>query len=157
MGGLSSIATEIYFAHYFGIPLGFALVFLGALGIDTVERGYAGSRRSLAIAVLTILGVASVWLVMRQFGMFASPNKSYRVRDWLFLCALALTAAIVLLATSVMRRPNWLAISGLLMLVTVEGFFNNVYPSPRAFDIFKNPPHTCMCSRKPPHRAGRVF
>jgi hypothetical protein len=138
--GYLPLLREIHFAHYFGIPLGFALAFLGALGVDTVERGYAGSRRSLAIAMLTILGVASVWFVMRQFGMFASPNKWYWVRDWLFLCALALTAAIVLLATAVMRRPNWLAISGLLMLVTVEGFFNNVYPSPRAFDIFKNPP-----------------
>ena len=135
------LLREIHFAHYFGISLGFALVFLAALGIDALERGFAGRRRTLAVVMLTILSVMSLRSVLSQFGVLALPHDWHWTRDWLFLNALAWIVSIVLLTGAFRRHLTWFAVSGMLLLVTVEGFFNNVYPSPRAFDIFAHPPH----------------
>jgi hypothetical protein len=76
-----------------------------------------------------------------QFGVLALPHDWHWTRDWMFLIALAWMVSIVLLTGAIRRHLKWFAVSGMSLLVTVEGFFNNVYPSPRAFDIFAHPPH----------------
>jgi hypothetical protein len=138
--GRLPLLREIHFAFYFGIPLGFALAYLSALGVDSLIRGSAGVPRALGSAFLTLAVTASLWLVMTRYAVLASPTDWYWVRDWMVLNTLAWLATIVVLTAAFVRTLQYPAVLGLLVLVTAEGLFNNSYPSPRRFDIFKQPP-----------------
>ena len=138
--GRLPLLREVHFAHYFGIPLGFALAYLSALGVDSLVRGSTGAPRALGAAFLTVLVTASLWLPMRQYSVLTSPNDWYWVRDWMFLNTIAWLATIGLLTAAFVRSLQYPAVLALLALVTAEGIFNNSYPSPRAFDIFRQPP-----------------
>jgi Bacterial membrane protein YfhO len=138
-GGLP-LVREIHFAVYFGIPLGFALAYLSALGVDSLIRGSAGASRAIGAALVTVLVTASLRLVLTRDAVLASPHDWYWIRDWMVLNTLAVLATIIVVTGTRVRKLRYPAVLALLALVTAEGLFNNSYPSPRRFDIFKQPP-----------------
>jgi hypothetical protein len=134
------LLNQIHFAHYFGLPLGFLLAFLGALGVESLLRGLTTTRQALVTVVLAVLVTESLWWVARDFDVLKSPSDSYWIRDWMFLNAIASACTIVILMGTFAPNLRKTAVAALLILVAVEGTFNGSYPSPDAWDMFDHPP-----------------
>lgn len=132
------LLNHIHFAHYFGLPLGFLVVFLAALGFDRLQHGLVGTARALLAIGLILAFIESLWWVAGSEGAFRMTGTPYWVRDWKALATCGALAGIaVVVATRAHLRP---AALGLLAAVLVaEGYYNGNYPSPRVWDIFDHP------------------
>jgi hypothetical protein len=138
--GYLPILRQIHFAHYFGLPLGFLLTFLSALGMDSLLRGRTTAARALCATALAIVAIESLWWVARSFHVLQSPVDSYWIRDLAFLTTLTWLTTMVLLTGTFVPRLRKVAVALLLTAMTAEGMFNDSYQSPTAWDIFKHPP-----------------
>jgi len=133
------LLKQIHFAHYFGLPLGFLIAFLSALGMDSLLRGHATVVRALCTAAIGILATGSLWWIGQSYHVLESPTDSYWIRDLAFLMTLTWASTIVLTAGVCVPRLRYAAAALLIAAVAGEGYFNDAYPSPRAWDIFAKP------------------
>ena len=131
---------QIHFAYYFGVPLGFILAFLGAFGVESVVRGTTRAWRLAVVAALSVLAVESLrWLAGPALHRLAANDW---LRDWQVLGTIAVLSAAAVSMTVVGRHRRTLAHAAaccLLALAAAEGIYNNTYPSPAAWDIFRHP------------------
>jgi hypothetical protein len=137
--GYLPLLKQIHFAHYFGLPLGFLLAFLSAIGMDNLLRGVATTARALSAVAIAILTTESLWLVARGFHVLRSPSGGYWIRDLVFLTTLTWVSTIVLLTGIFVPRLRRAAVALLVCAMAVEGVFNDSYPTPRAWDMFEHP------------------
>jgi hypothetical protein len=145
------VLDQIHYAHYFGIALSFLLAFLAALGIDGLLRGAIGLRRALLVAAVTLGAMEGVWWAVRQYDVLKSPADAYWIRDWRVLDGFAVTAVVAVLIGSLRSEARVAAATALALLVCGEGFYNNSYPSPAAWDIFAKPvPYVEALKQEPP-------
>jgi hypothetical protein len=133
------LARQIHYAHYFGIPLDFLLAFLAALGLDALWRGSNRPRRAFLAVAVGLAGAESLWWYGLQWAVLESAFDRYWIQDWRVLTGLAVASAIVVLAGTLQARSRGWAAYVLVALVAAEGAYNNVYPSPRVWDIFDHP------------------
>jgi hypothetical protein len=161
--GYLPVLEHIHFAHYFGIPLGFMLAFLAALGIDQLLRGSRSLPvvRAVGAAVLAIAATGTLWLIADAEGILTlkTSTAAYWLRDWSLLLGFTLAIGLVLTCYAVCRRSIAAGrlLAGVAIAVIVgEGLHNSTYPSPAAWDIFDHPvPYIQVLQQKA--EAGRVF
>jgi hypothetical protein len=133
---------EIHFADYFGVPLGFTLAFLAALGFDSMIRRTITIPRALVAAGAAVVAAACLWWIAWTGGRFQSLAAINWLRDWRFLVVVTLTSSAAVLCSATARRRAWVAptmAAILLGAIAVEGVFNNSYPSPSAWNMFEHP------------------
>jgi hypothetical protein len=134
--------TEIHMASYFGIPIGFLLACLAALGVEAIFSGATSANRALLV-VIVIGGITgSLWPLAERLGVFKSPSAEYWIRDWRVLAAVTvLSATTILVAALTRHRPlaRKMAVTVVLGIVGAEGAFNGWYPHPKAWSIFDHP------------------
>lgn len=139
--GTLPLLREIHIAHYFGIPLGFLIAYLTALGLQRLGDGAVTiARAGLAAGVLVLL-VEGVWWNGTARGAFETAAADYWLRDWWVLALVALTAAVVVCLGALWGpRVRTAASLTLLLLLAAENGYNGWYPNPAAWDVFANPP-----------------
>jgi hypothetical protein len=133
--------SQIHFAHYFGVPLGFLMAFLSAQGLEAMLRGSASRARMLLAAVIALILVESLWRMGERAPGFNKETAEYWVRDWRFLGLIGGVSAIVfgvVAVTGAARRGLVTASVSLLALAAAEGEYNNAYPRPRAWNAFEH-------------------
>ena len=134
--------SHLHFSHYLGVPLGFPLVFLAALGIEDITRGRLSIPRGVFAMVIGVGTCASLWWIATRMGVFGMENASYWICDWKFVAIFTSATSILLLATMALRRwplARVATVSGLCLVVVMEGLYNNTYPQPAAWDVFAHP------------------
>ena len=132
---------QIHYAHYFGVPLGFMLAFLAALGVEGVLRGTTPGWRIVLAAVVGVLAVEGVRSLAGR--AVSLPVGADWLRDWKVLATVAVLSTTAVAMAALARgqaRISRLAAASLLALSAAEGVYNNSYPSPAAWDIFDHPP-----------------
>jgi hypothetical protein len=131
--------NQIHYAHYFGMSLGFLLAFLAALGVDAVMRNSVRTWRILVTAVLALVATESLWWSADHFEVLKSVADRFWIRDWRMLNGVTILTVFAVLVGGLLNRGRLPAAVALVLLVSAEGFVNNAYPSPRAWDIFEHP------------------
>jgi hypothetical protein len=141
IGGLP-VLSEIHIAAYFGIPVGYLVACLAALGAQAVLNGSTSATRGLIVALAIVTLTESLWRIAALRGVFKSPAAEYWIRDWGVLATVTVVAATTILVAALSRhRPTlqkWAA-TILLALVAAEGIYNGWYPNPAAWSIFDSP------------------
>jgi hypothetical protein len=159
--GYLPVLERIHFAHYFGIPLGFMLAFLAALGIDQLLRGSRSLSvvRAVGAATLAVAVAGTLFLLADSDGTLKTSSGVYWLRDWSLLLAFTLAMGFALISYATCRRSTAAGrvLAGVAIAVIVgEGLHNSSYPSPAAWDIFDHPvPYIQVLRQKAV--AGRVF
>jgi hypothetical protein len=144
------IFEQIHYAHYFGMSLSFLLAFLAAVGVDALMRGSIGSWRTVVAVAIALAASESLWWYAGQFNLLGSTADRYWIRDWRVLNGLTVLTALAVLVGGLRQAARVAAGVALVVLVSAEGFFNNAYPSPKAWDIFKHPvPYVEVLKREP--------
>jgi membrane protein YfhO len=136
------IVNHIHMAYYFGVPLGFLLAVLAAVGIDGLLRGRVSIGATVAAVAVAVGGVEILWRVASTRGVFATPVSSYFIRDWRVAAVatvLASIAAVIACARPIPSLARQLAVGAILVVAAAEGVYNNHYPRPRRWDIFEHP------------------
>src|SRR5207244_1770983 len=100
------VLERIHFAHYFGIPLGFMLAFLAALGIDQLLRGSHSPSvvRAVGVAILAVAVVGTLWLIADAEGTVTTSTGVYWLRDWSLLLGFTLAVGFSLTCYAACRR-----------------------------------------------------
>ncbi len=132
---------QIHMAYYFGVPLGFLVAVLAALGIDALLLNRASLAAALGAVAAVGGSVEGLWRLSSRAGVFETAVASHVVRDWKLLAVVAGAAAIgtVLGSAGRTQTRRTAAVVSLLALAVIEGVYNNSYPSPRRWDIFEHP------------------
>lgn len=139
--GLLPGLERIHFAIYFGIPLGFLVALLGALGLDNLLAG-----RTRPVQAWAALGAAAAVLgtlrrMGAQRGVERHESADRWLTEWWLLVVLALAAAALFVAgvqrRSVARGRIVLAVGALFL---VEGVYHTYYPRQTAWDVWRHPP-----------------
>jgi hypothetical protein len=158
IGALPAL-NEIHIAQYFGIPVGFLIACLAALGLHAFLDGSAGLARPLAAAALVVAIPETLWYVANGQGVSSSPALAYWRRDWWVLSGVALAAAVVLAAGGIEReRPRLRRAAGAVVAALLAGdlLYLGWYPNPAAWSIFDHPsPYVRALQRTVPN--DRVF
>ena len=147
----------IHFSHYLGVALAVPIAALAALGLDRIARAPSSV---LAVAVPGALGataLAVAWRVADAAGVHRGPTAAFWRADWNVLAALT-AAVIIALAITLLApvRARVAAVTTLLVLVSLEGFYNNSYLRPKRWDMFAHPaPYVRVLKREA--RMTRVF
>jgi hypothetical protein len=134
--------SQIHMAFYFGVPLGFLVAMLAAMGIDNIQRGHASIPRTVVAAAAVLVSLEALWRLAADSGVLGSPVMPFIVRDWKFLIAVTVAASVVaVIGCTIGRtaRQRGLVTATLLGLAVVEGVYNNWYPNPRRWDPFTHP------------------
>jgi hypothetical protein len=132
---------DMHFSHYLGVPLGFPVAFLAAIGIDRTARGSSSFPACLIAAAACLAGVEAVWRLAGHAGVFEGPTARLWNADWKLLAIVAVaTATAGTMASLVVRNVARLAIVGLMLALAVtEGAYNNRYLKPKAWNLFDHP------------------
>jgi hypothetical protein len=140
--GRLPLVTEIHMAYYFGIPIGFLLACLAALGVQAIFSGATSATRAMLVAVAIGGITASLWPLAERFGVFKSPSAAYWIRDWRVLAVVTgLSATMIAVAALTRHRPlvRKMTVTMMLGIAAAEGSFNGWYPHPKAWSIFDHP------------------
>jgi hypothetical protein len=157
--GSLPLLGEIHIARYFGIPLGFLLASMAALGAHALSTGMMPPARALGAAIAAILLGESLWRVAAARGVFVSTAAEYWLRDWRVLAIVTVSTAVALLYAAlardrlVVRRT---AVAALLALAAAEGVYNGWFPKPAAWNIFEHPVPYVRALQQTDH-GSRVF
>jgi len=136
------VFNEIHYSGYFGMPLGFPLATLAALGIERVARGALPRLRVAIVAIGAIAITESAWRIANGTGLLGDPSAHFWIRDWKVLAMVTLLAVTLLAWPSITqpRAAARLCFTGALAAVAaLEGIYNNTYPHPKVWDTFANP------------------
>jgi hypothetical protein len=153
------LLNQIHMAYYFGVPLGFLVPVLAALGIDALLRARIALWRTVAGVALAVGSVDILWRVASKLGVFATPVSSHVIGDWRFVAVATLVASIAAVVASGRfdhRRLRGLAVACILAAAGAEGIYNNWYPRPRRWDVFRHPPPYVRLLQSEAER-GRIF
>ena len=131
--------NQIHYAQYFGMALGLMLAFLAAIGHDALLRRAVGVGRVLSVAGLVLAVSQAMWLLARNEHILQSTADAIWVRDWLVLNGVTVAAAMAIVIGRLRVGLLPVATAALLISAAGEGWYNNAYPSPTAWDIFKHP------------------
>ncbi len=140
--GLLPVLNEIHIAQYFGIPVGFLIATLAALGLHALIEGAVGPLRGIASALAIVAVPEALWRVAGAQNVFASPFLHYWLRDWWILAGVALGIATTLSMSSVLRglpRIRHAAAALIVALLVGDGAYMGWYPNPAAWSIFDHP------------------
>jgi hypothetical protein len=131
--------NHIHFAHYLGVPLGFPLIFLAAVGVEEVVRGRVSAVRLLLAGVLGVGAAATLWRIATANNAFAMENASYWIRDWNFLVVFGGIAVACLLMSWLFTRFAAVRVAmavALCGVVIAEGAYNGTSLKPARWDTF---------------------
>jgi hypothetical protein len=133
---------EIDMAYYFGIPVGFLVACLAALGVQAMFSGATSPTRALLVAIAIGGMTGSLWPLAERLGVFKSPSAAYWIRDWRVLAAITVLSATTILIAALIRHrllARRITVTVVLGIVAAEGCFNGWYPHPKAWSIFDHP------------------
>ena len=128
-----------FITHYFGIALSFLIAFLAAIGLEALLKGSTGVVRALVAVGLSLAVTESLWFFVREFNVLKSSADSYWIRDWRALNGLTVLSVLAVTMGACRRSLRWTVAAALVLLAAVEGMYNNMYPSPAAWNIFDHP------------------
>jgi hypothetical protein len=72
---------EIDMAYYFGVPVGFLVACLAALGVQAMFSGATSATRALLVAIAIGGITGSLWPLAERLAVFKSPSAAYWIRD----------------------------------------------------------------------------
>jgi hypothetical protein len=140
--GALPVLNEIHIAQYFGIPVGFLIVTLAALGFQALFDGTVGPVRGIVSALATVAVPETLWRVAAAQDVFASHAVDYWLRDWWVHAGVALAIAVTVSVASVLRalpRARHAAAGLIVLLLVGDGVYMGWFPNPRAWSIFDHP------------------
>lgn len=148
---------RIHYAVYFGIPLGYPLAFLAALGFERIVRNKLRMVHATVAAVVVLVAVESLWWQASSLAEFQLATATDWVRDWKVLGGAAVAAGLVIVLSSQgVATVRASAAAAFLLVITVEGVYNNFLPNPRVWDVFAQPAPYVRALQDAKH-SGRVL
>jgi hypothetical protein len=132
---------DIHLSHYLGVPLGFPLAFLAALGIDRIAKGSISVLAGVIAAVTCVIGVEGAYRLASSAGVFEGPTAHYWNADWRVLAVVTVASATAGVVAPLVARdgPRRVIVALLLALAVTEGVYNNSYLKPKAWNLFDHP------------------
>jgi hypothetical protein len=151
--------NEIHMAQYFGVPVGFLIACLAAIGLHALVEGGIRVWRAVGAALLIVAIPASVWFIAKQINVFASPAADDWIRDWGILAGVSIALALaVVVAAAAKNRPRVRVVAAAVigLLITGDGVYMGWYPNPKAWSVFEHPvPYIQVMMRESPN--DRIF
>ncbi len=133
------LLRNFHYASYLGIAIAYGVALLAALGVDALLSGRAKRWTLLVSASMLAAWLTGLRIVTRA-RIAAHPNGARWLADWRLLFTLLILSAV--LWWIVQQRPQWRIAAALaLTVLAAEGVGNSVYPRPRRWDHWSQPPH----------------
>lgn len=134
------LLRNIHYAAYFGILVSFVMALFVAMGIDALIRHQVTRKHVVITAAATFLLLTFLRYFAWRAGVGLHPQGWRWIADFRVLVIFSIAA--VLLCWIARRASKFATVAVLLLLATLatEGITNTVYPRPRRWNVWQNPP-----------------